>query len=53
MDEHRLDGVLVQRCSADGLLVEATLLLRPLAALRTAIAQMRAALTADPLPSAR
>jgi hypothetical protein len=53
VDEHRLDGVLVQRCSSDGLLVEATLLLRPLAALRTAIAQMRAALTADPLPSAR
>jgi hypothetical protein len=53
VDEARIDGVLVQRCTEDGLLVEATLLLRPLAVLKTAIAGMRAALAADPLPSAR
>lgn len=47
-----LDGVLVQRCTEDDLLAEATLLLRPLAALRTAISGMRDALAASPLPSA-
>lgn len=51
--ERRIDGVLVQRCADDGLLLEATLLLRPLAVLKSAIAGMRAALDADPLPSAR
>jgi hypothetical protein len=49
----QLDGVLVQRCAVDGLLLEATLLLRPLAVLKTAITGMRAALDTDPLPSGR
>jgi hypothetical protein len=49
----RLDGVLVQRCSDRELLAEATLLLRPLAVLKVAIAGMRDALATDPLPSTR
>jgi hypothetical protein len=53
VDGRRIDGALVQRCTEAGLLVEATLLLRPLAVLKVAIAGMRAALAADPLPSAR
>jgi hypothetical protein len=51
--ERRLDGVLVQRCSDRELLAEATLLLRPLAVLKVAIAGMRDALAASPLPSTR
>src|ERR1700712_3803716 len=51
--DRRLDGVLVQRCSDQELLAEATLLLRPLAVLRVAIAGMRDALIADPLPGTR
>jgi hypothetical protein len=53
VDGRQLDGVLVQRCTVDGLLLEATLLLRPLAVLRISIAGMRAALDAEPLPSGR
>ena len=53
VDERRIDGVLVQRCTENDLLAEATLLLRPVAALKTAISAMRDALTLDPLPSAR
>ncbi|WP_219414289.1 nuclear transport factor 2 family protein [Pseudonocardia nigra] len=50
--DQAVDGVLIQRIDADGLLAEATLLLRPLAALRTAVGLMRDALAAAPLPSA-
>lgn len=50
--ERQLEGVLVQRC-VDGLLLEATLLLRPLTVLEIAIAGMRTALDVDPLPSRR
>jgi hypothetical protein len=52
VDDRPIDGVLVQRCTDDDLLVEATLLLRPLAVLRIAIARMRTALAANPLPGA-
>ncbi|MFE0131816.1 hypothetical protein ACFWY6_09595 [Streptomyces sp. NPDC059037] len=46
-------GVFVQQLGLDGYLTEATLLLRPLSTLRTAVALMGEALTADPLPSRR
>lgn len=53
VDAHAVGGVLVQRTGPDGRLEEATLLLRPFAALRTAIAMMGDILGADPLPSRR
>ena len=46
-----VQGVVDERYDDDGLLVEATLMLRPLAALHVAVAAMEAALGADPLPS--
>lgn len=48
-----LQGVLDERYDEHGRLTEATLMLRPLAALRIAVAAMGAALQAAPLPSAR
>jgi hypothetical protein len=53
VSDRRLDGVLLQACDDEGLLAEATLQLRPLAVLRTAVERMKAALAADPLPSSR
>ena len=47
---HALDGVLDERHDADGRVVEATLLLRPYAALRVGIGQMQARLAANPPP---
>ncbi|MEV8319135.1 hypothetical protein AB0Q95_33755 [Streptomyces sp. NPDC059900] len=46
-------GALVQQVDAQGQLAEATLLLRPLSALKAAVSLMRDALSADPLPSRR
>ncbi|WP_371526502.1 hypothetical protein OG302_10300 [Streptomyces sp. NBC_01283] len=46
-------GALVQRTDAGGQLTEATLLLRPLSALKAAVSRMGEALSADPLPSRR
>ncbi|MFG2648523.1 hypothetical protein [Streptomyces sp. NPDC048436] len=46
-------GAFVQEVDDQGKLREATLLLRPLSTLRTAVSLMRDALTADPLPSSR
>ena len=46
-------GVLDERHHDHGRLVDATLMLRPFAALRVAMAAMAAALDAAPLPSAR
>ncbi|MGW5863175.1 hypothetical protein ACWFRJ_13495 [Streptomyces sp. NPDC055239] len=46
-------GTFVQQADAEGQLTEATLLLRPLSTLTTAVQQMRDALIADPLPSRR
>ena len=48
-----VDGVLIQQIDAAGLVEEATLLVRPLAELRAAVARMRELLAADPLPSQR
>ena len=53
VEGHALDGVLDERRDAAGRVAEATLLLRPYAALRAGIAQMQARLEADPLPSRR
>ncbi|MGW0905698.1 hypothetical protein [Streptomyces sp. NPDC002853] len=46
-------GAFVQEVDDQGRLTEATLLIRPLSTLRTAVSLMREALTADPLPSSR
>ena len=46
-------GAFVQQVDEQGRLTEATLLLRPLSTLRTAVSLMREALAADPLPSLR
>jgi hypothetical protein len=46
----RIDGVLVRQVDRDGLVVEVSLLLRPLAALHDAVERMRDALAHDPLP---
>lgn len=46
-------GAFVQEVDEHGRLREATLLLRPLNTLRTAVSIMREALAADPLPSSR
>ncbi|WP_162788244.1 nuclear transport factor 2 family protein [Amycolatopsis albispora] len=51
-DSGALQGVLDQRYE-EGLLAEATLMLRPLAPLQASIAEMAAALEAAPLPSTR
>lgn len=51
--ERGMDGVLAQLVDSDGLVCEATLLLRPLSALQEAIANMAEMLTVDPLPSKR
>jgi hypothetical protein len=48
-----VQGVLDEHYDEDGLLVDATLMLRPFATLRIAIAAMAAALDAAPLPSAQ
>lgn len=48
-----MQGVLDERYDEHGQLVEATLMLRPFATLRIAIAAMAAALDATPLPSTR
>lgn len=48
-----VQGVLDERYDEHGLLVDATLMLRPFATLRIAIAAMAAALDATPLPSTR
>jgi 2-methylisocitrate lyase-like PEP mutase family enzyme len=50
---HALTGVLDEARDADGRVIVATLLLRPYAALRTAMGAMQAALERDPLPSTR
>jgi hypothetical protein len=49
--ERRADGVLIVRCTDDSVVCELTLLLRPLAVLRLAIAAMRDELEVQPLPS--
>ncbi|MEU6672990.1 nuclear transport factor 2 family protein [Streptomyces sp. NPDC046925] len=46
-------GALVQQVDEQGQLTEATLLLRPLGALKAAVSLMRDALSVDPLPSRR
>ena len=51
--EHPVSGVLIQRAAQDGRLAEATLLLRPFASLRAAMAAMGEKLAAAPLPSQR
>ncbi|MFI6088534.1 hypothetical protein [Streptomyces sp. NPDC051218] len=51
--EENAYGALVQQTNEDGQLTEATLLIRPLKALSDAVARMREALSADPLPSRR
>ncbi|MGH3355972.1 MAG: hypothetical protein ACRDOJ_08735 [Nocardioidaceae bacterium] len=48
-----VQGVLDEHYDESGLLIEATLMLRPLSTLRIAVAAMAAALDAEPLPSAR
>jgi len=50
---YALDGVLDEHLDVHGRLAEATLMLRPLAALRVAIEGMRAGLEVDPMPSRR
>jgi DNA-binding MarR family transcriptional regulator len=52
VDGVAVEGMLALRTGADGLVTEATLWLRPLAALRDAVAHVRDALTRAPLPSA-
>lgn len=51
--EETVYGAFVQQVDAEGQLAEATLLIRPLGALTTAVSRMRDALSADPLPSRR
>ncbi|MFG2497888.1 hypothetical protein ACGFSB_06675 [Streptomyces sp. NPDC048441] len=51
--EESVYGTFVQQVDEQGQLVEATLLIRPLGTLTTAVHQMRDALIADPLPSRR
>lgn len=51
--EHRLSGVLDEHHDARGRVTEATLMLRPLGALRIAVQAMAVALERDPLPSTR
>lgn len=51
--EESVYGTFVQQVDSTGQLVEATLLLRPLGVLTTAVYRMRDALIADPLPSRR
>lgn len=51
--DETLYGAFVQEVDEQGRLVEATLLIRPLSTLRTAVSIMRDALTTDPLPSSR
>ncbi|MEU3741276.1 MULTISPECIES: hypothetical protein [unclassified Streptomyces] len=46
-------GAFVQHTDVEGRLSEATLLLRPLGALKAAVSRMGEALSADPLPSRR
>ena len=53
VNDEAISGILDERRDGSGRIVEATLLLRPYSALRTAIAQMQARLAADPLPSAK
>lgn len=53
VSEHPVDGMLRQQIDSDGLVADAMLLLRPLAGLRHAVAMMRDALAAEPLPSRR
>ena len=53
VDGRALQGVLDERYDERGRLVEATLMPRPFATLRIAIAAMAAALEEEPLPSAR
>jgi hypothetical protein len=40
VEEHPVDGVLVERAGADGRIAEITLMLRPLAALQAAVARI-------------
>ncbi|MGW6062249.1 hypothetical protein [Streptomyces sp. NPDC055189] len=51
--EESVYGAFVQQLNTEGQLTEATLLLRPLSALKSAVSGMRDALSADPLPSLR
>ena len=44
VEEHPVDGVLVERTDGDGRIAEITLMLRPLAALQAAVARMARAL---------
>jgi hypothetical protein len=53
VDDQDIEGVLAVSTGADGLVSEATLLLRPLSVLQDAIAHMVEMLTIDPLPSDR
>jgi hypothetical protein len=53
VDDARVQGVLDERCGADGRVLEATLYLRPYAALRAAITRLQTLLAEDPLPSTR
>jgi len=45
IEEHPMDGVLVQKSDADGEVIEITLMARPLAQLQAAVARMARALT--------
>jgi hypothetical protein len=47
VEEHPVDGVLVQETGADGHVTEITLMLRPLAQLQAAVARMARALAAQ------
>ena len=51
VDDQPIQGVLDERHDASGRLLEATLMLRPLSALRRAVAAMAQALDDEPLPS--
>ncbi|GAA0895769.1 hypothetical protein [Pseudonocardia zijingensis] len=51
--DHPVDGVLIRRTGPEGLIEELTLFVRPLEPLQIAVAIMRDALRADPLPSRR
>jgi hypothetical protein len=49
VEEHPVDGVLVQRAGEDGRIAEITLMLRPLAGLQAAVARMTRALAKPPV----
>ena len=52
VEEHPVDGVLVEGTDADGHITEITLMLRPLASLQAAVARMARALAGGGQPDA-